>query len=294
MKKVTTSCLIAITAVLLNACSAETSNRDVKLSQSKAPDSKVAAKPKAVPKRRSLGCGGPVPVSFRRAPYKLDEFYQQFCDADGIPILASSQVDPEALRIARRRVNIMTQKLSPAVKQAMIDSYTRIAIVGKNERMTDIPEHSDMYEAFPGTDWNKRARGYGPTKARPAASVGEENLLCLKGNRLPESDTFVHEFAHAIHYMGLNNAEPKFQVELNKAYQDAVKKRGLWKGTYASTNYVEYWAMAVQIWFNLNYTERSLHKNHINTKAQLRSYDPVLYKLVSKYMPAKSILICPK
>ena len=259
----------------------------------KFPKQKMNIEPSEASRKRSQKGCGPVPASLRSPPYNLDEFYQQYCDADGIPILASSEVDPEALRIAKRRINVMTQKLSPKVKQAMIDTHTRIAIVGKDELMTNIPEHSDLNEAFPEKDWNKHAIGLGPTKDRPAASVREKNLLCLKGNRLPESDVFVHEFAHAIHYMGLNNAEPNFQIKLKHAYKEAVIKRGLWKDTYASTNYVEYWAEAVQIWFNLNYAERGVHENYINTKAQLKYYDPVLYDLVAQYMPAKSILICP-
>ena len=239
-----------------------------------------------------LNCG-PVPASLRSPPYSLDPFYQQYCDADGIPVLASSDVNPEALKIGAMRMSVMTQRLAPAVKWAMIDSQTRIAILGKNEVVTDIPEKSDLYEVNPHRDWDKRVRGLGPTKTRPVAVTGEENVLCLKGNRLPGSDTFVHEFAHAVHYMGLREADPGFEPQLKSAYEDAVKKRGLWKGTYASKNYIEYWAVAVQIWFDVNYSKRGYHENYINTKEQLVYYDPILYNLVAKYMPATSIKICP-
>ena len=252
----------------------------------------IQTKSKTLAPRRSLGCG-PVPASLRRAPYNLDEFYQQYCDANGIPILASTQVNPDALRIAKTRIGILTQKLPPKVMQAIIDSHTRIAIMGKNERVTDFPEKSDLLQAYSGRDWNKY-RGLGPTMKRPVALTGEENILCLNGNQLPGSDTFIHEFGHTIHRMGLNNAEPKFQKELDRAFRQAVLKQKLWENSYASTNSAEYWAEGVRIWFNAHYTQNSRHKNFINTKARLRSYDPVLYGLVARYMPDKVILICPK
>jgi len=285
--------IIAITFGLLAFYRASPPQADVNIPAPKAPITVVKLKQsEPTRKRNPKGCG-PVPAALRSPPYNLDEFYQQYCDADGIPILASSEVDPEALRIAKHRINIMTRNLSGKVKWAMIDAQTRIAILGKNEVMTDIPEKSDLNEAFPYKNWNEGSRGLGPTKKRPVAVTGEENVLCLKGNQLPGSDTFVHEFAHTVHRMGLRTADPNFDVELKKAYEDAVVKRGLWKGTYASTNYREYWAVAVQIWFDVNYTKRSKHKNYINTKAQLVYYDPALYNLVAKYFPATSILICP-
>ena len=91
---------------------------------------------------------------------------------------------------------------------------------------------------------------------------------------------------------GLNNLSSDFQTELNKAYRNAVKKKGLWKNTYASKNSTEYWAMAVQIWFNVNYSTTDANENYIRTKAQLKYYDPVIYDLVARYMPDKPILIC--
>ena len=71
-----------------------------------------------------------------------------------------------------------------------------------------------------------------------------------------------------------------------------MQKKGLWKNTYASKNSTEYWAMAVQIWFNVNYSTTDADENYIRTKAQLKYYDPVIYDLVARYMPDKPILIC--
>ena len=292
MKKIVFLSAILTASIVLGCCKAN--NSDTRKSQSRSTDTKLDVSNTSSDfkvQRRSLGCG-PVPTSFRGPPYNLDPFYQRYCDANGLPILSSSNVNPDALRIAMRRINVMSEKLPPEVIQAMIDANTRIAIIGKSENLTDIPEHSDMNEAFPERDWNKRTRGLGATKQRPAASIGEENVLCIKGNTHPGSDIFVHEYAHVIHYMGLNNLSSDFQTELNKAYRNAVQKKGLWKNTYASKNSSEYWAMAVQIWFNVNYSTTDADENYIRTKAQLKYYDPVIYDLVARYMPDKPILIC--
>ena len=62
-------------------------------------------------------------------------------------------------------------------------------------------------------------------------------------------------------------------------------KRGLWRNTYAATNYKEYWAEGVQSWFNVNkevLRVDGIH-NDINTRRELIKYDPELAKLISKW-----------
>ena len=58
-------------------------------------------------------------------------------------------------------------------------------------------------------------------------------------------------------------------------------KKGLWKGKYASTNRAEYWAEAVQSWFNDN-RENDHDHNHVNTRKELKEYDPDIAKLVEE------------
>ncbi|HAA60046.1 MAG TPA: hypothetical protein DCE39_03855 [Planctomycetaceae bacterium] len=50
------------------------------------------------------------------------------------------------------------------------------------------------------------------------------------------------------------------------------------KQCYAAKNRAEYWAEAVQCWFDTNRTMDHDH-NHIHTRKQLKSYDPVVAKL---------------
>src|SRR5690606_20483486 len=82
---------------------------------------------------------------------------------------------------------------------------------------------------------------------------------------------------HVIHEVGMAGVDPTFDVRLKAAY-DAALTEGLWKGCYAAINRSEYWAEAVQSWFDTN-RENDHDHNHVNTRAELREYDPRLAKL---------------
>ncbi len=83
-----------------------------------------------------------------------------------------------------------------------------------------------------------------------------------------------------MHEMGLNRVDPTFEERLLEAWEDA-KEQGLWRGTYAITNPAEYWAEAVQSWFDDNRENDALH-NRVNTRAELEEYDPALAALCSR------------
>ena len=62
---------------------------------------------------------------------------------------------------------------------------------------------------------------------------------------------------------------------------DAAIENGLWQGTYASTDKFEYWAEGIQSWFNNKGENVHLH-NHVNTRAELKDYDPGLAGLLTE------------
>jgi len=80
--------------------------------------------------------------------------------------------------------------------------------------------------------------------------------------------------------MGLNTIDKTFDRRLNETYRKAIAK-GLWKGKYASTNRAEYWAEAVQSWFDTNRPPDHDH-NHVDTREELKAYDPGIAKLVEE------------
>ncbi|WP_437521835.1 hypothetical protein WME79_29940 [Sorangium sp. So ce726] len=226
------------------------------------------------------GCG-----SVSEVPPELgfDPFYKKHVDAAGIPVISSEKVPDAALL---RACSVVVRMLGHRddVRQAMIENHTRVAVMAETEVTTDIPEHSDLYEAFPGTDWDTRARGLGATPARPASSCAEENVLCYPSDPYLGEDILVHEFSHAIAIMGIAFVEPTFNGELEDVF-DAALQAGKWENTYAATNKDEYWAEGVQSWFDAN-TEaiptNGIH-NEIDTRAELRDYDRPLHDLIARY-----------
>ena len=208
-----------------------------------------------------------------RSENKLDNFYQKYTNALGLPVIGSKNVSNNALDEAAWIVKQMLGHRKD-ILQAMKDTKVRIAVMAANEYTTDVPEHSKL---TPKLFWDRRARGLGATPSSPAVSCGEENLLGFNRDPYPNENIFIHEFAHAIHGTGLNKTDPTFDPRLRLAFQSAID-RGLWKNTYAATNHSEYWAEGVQCWFDDNAPPDALH-NDIRTREKLIAYDPTLAAL---------------
>ena len=219
----------------------------------------------------------------------LDAFYKKYVSADGIPIVSSEKVSDQALLNAKTIVLNMI-KMIPDAKAKMILNKIRVGIIGETEKPTQMPEYRDLYTAFPGTDWDNRARAYGATTARPLTTDCEENMLCKSNDRYKGEEILTHEFSHAIHELGLRFTVPAFDSELQAAYDNA-KSKGLWTNTYAISEIREYWAEGVQDWFNCNLevTPANGVHNQINTRAELQTYDVMLYNLIKKYFTSDNV-----
>lgn len=218
---------------------------------------------------------GSVPPEIRKR-FQLDEFYQKHLDVGGLPIVGSNQVSDEAIREAAWIVNKLIGH-RPDILESMATNTTRLAVMAYNEYTTDVPEHKHLESRV---FWDRRARGLGATPRAPAVSCAEENLLCHPGDPYFKENICIHEFAHAIHQMGMKDVDPGFDGRLKQAYDNAIAD-GRWKDTYASGNRMEYWAEAVQCWFDDNRENDALH-NHVNTRDELKEYDPQLAKLCAQ------------
>ena len=77
----------------------------------------------------------------------------------------------------------------------------------------------------------------------------------------------------------------QFDGQLKQLYETAMSK-GLWKGTAAVHNRVEYWAEGVVAYFDATGQEGSPPDapHPITTREALKAYDPDLYALVNETM----------
>lgn len=205
------------------------------------------------------------PASLNLAP-----FYEKYVDAGGYPIVSSGSVNDFALKEAAYLIDMMLAN-RPDIRKAMIDSGSRMIVMGCTEFTTDIPEHSHLK---PKDYWDARARGLGGSREEPVCSSAEENVLAFKGDPYSEENILIHEFAHNIHLRGMVNLDATFDERLQQAYDRALAQ-GLWKSKYASTNSAEYFAEGVQSWFNNNRQPDHDH-NHVDTRQELKEYDPGL------------------
>jgi hypothetical protein len=146
-------------------------------------------------------------------------------------------VNDYALKEAAYVVIMMLVK-RPDVRDAMIKSGSRLAIMAYNEFTTDLPESARMK---PKDFWDARARGLGGSERDPLCTCAEENVLGFPGDPYSTECILIHEFAHNVHLRGMVNLDPTFDRRLKETYEAAMAK-GLWKGKYASVNHHEYFA----------------------------------------------------
>mgnify|MGYP002388522465 FL=1 len=218
-----------------------------------------------------------------RGDFSLAPFYKKYVDANGLPILSSDAPDDESLRRACRLVVNMLSKRSDA-REKLIELRVRFVVIGRDEGTADIPEYGFRDKPQAEKDAiNARARGIGSQ----ASSCGEENLMCLAGDRYPAESICVHEFSHTIHE-ALKQLDPNFEDRLKADFNDA-SSRGILKDTYRSENYDEYWAEGVQDWYDTNAEADppdGIH-NAVNTRKELESFDPRLFALIGEVFPER-------
>lgn len=192
------------------------------------------------------------------------------------PVLGSQKVSDYAMLEAAYLVEQLLAE-RPDVLDALARNKVRLTVMAYDELTTDVPEHSDL---TPASYWNRRARGLGPTPVRPSVSCAEENLLCYDGDPYKGENIMIHEFAHAVHLMGISTVDPTFDARLEAAYKNAMTA-GRWKGTYGTTNKEEYFAEGVQSWFHCNRNGTFEH-NDVATRDDVKAYDPELARLIAE------------
>jgi len=203
---------------------------------------------------------------------KLDaDFYKKYVK-ETLPVVGSAKVSDFALLEASYLVSKVLDGRDDMVK-ALNDMNTRIVVMAYTEFTTDVPEARDTEN--PGF-WDKRARG---VCSGPMVSCAEENMLSYKGDPYRTENIFIHEFGHKTLH-GAFRVDKTFRKRFEETYDAAIRK-GLWKRTYAGSNTDEYWAEAVQTWFDTNRQNDSLH-NHVDTRKELKEYDPPLAKLLTE------------
>jgi len=212
-------------------------------------------------------------------------FYKKYVDIMGIPVLSSDKVCDCVLQKAAWIVHGTISHLirMSEVLNMMVANKHRVAIMARSEKTTDVPEHR-MLE--PKNYWDERARGLGGIPSAPCSSGAEESVMCesWQTNSYFGENILLHEFSHGIARLGFMflTWDGKNWDDYNGAVYKASKDSGLWQSTYASTNQFEFFAEAVQTWFDTNLKlpgcQHDQHHtdgvhNCINFRHELKNYD---------------------
>lgn len=230
---------------------------------------------------------------------RLDYYTQSVTTASGIVVKANPRVDPATLDLAAAQVDVQLGKADNGIAARMADFGCSLAVYAARENAYLVPEHRggydpEMYdvEGYGGSEWNGCV-----------SSISERNVLRTRGDEnaflntgYPNENILVHEFGHAVRLVGIETlADKGLSDELYAAYENSWTT-GRWPNTYAIGNIDEYFATLSAIWFDVmaekpDWTDGV--RSPINTRAELKAYDPQAYALFAKVYPADLTLPAP-
>ena len=238
----------------------------------------------------------PPPSKFDVHPY-----YTKFTWAREFTVLGREASD-EAMLKANDSIRKMFAYRHDILK-ALIADGVKLVVLGPQERLSDLPECKSLLSNR--LDHTARFLEYSPETR--LLVVGQENVLGNPAGQQASECQVIRLFAKALyHVTGTRPMDPnwekrgrevqqyelrvqrmdiRFDEELKGLYDGAMSK-GLWKGTPAAHDHVEYWAQGVLAYFDAvgmgsppNDAARP-----ITTREALKEYDPALFSLVDETM----------
>jgi hypothetical protein len=244
----------------------------------------------------------PVPDHLRNIP----AYYTKFTNAREFSVLGSNRVSDEALLGANVTIRKMFAYRHDILK-ALIADGVRLVVLGRDEKLSELPE-------FPAQDavqdnGARRFVDYSP--AHKLIVVPEENIPGDSGDPLAGRSLLIGAFARAMHQVaGLRPVDPDFpkrrdkqqyelrvtrlDIEFDRKLEvlfDKAMKSGLWKGTAAAGNRVEYLVAGMETYFDAagrglspESADPSIKSPPIATREALQAYDPDLFSLVEATM----------
>lgn len=109
-------------------------------------------------------------------------YYHQRETVCGMPLMAFDCVTDEAVTATKITIEHMMKDVRPSIINRMVDLGAQVAIIGKNQVTTDIPDHWHLkgQKCEDGREYDKGTRGLGGNISHPTMSVGmwKLELLC--------------------------------------------------------------------------------------------------------------------
>jgi hypothetical protein len=238
------------------------------------------------------------------AKFHIDPYYTKFTWAREFTVLGREANDAALLK-ANHTIRKMFAYRHDILK-ALIADGVKLVVLGPHEKLSDLPECNSPAAQSP--DHTARFLDYSPqTKL---LVVGQENVLAdprdpyatpcqvirvlakalyhVTATR-PVDPNWENRGRHAQQYeLRVQRMDIRFDEKLKQLYDGAIRK-GLWKGTAAVHDRVEYWAEGVLAYFDAAGVGAPPHDadHPITTREALQQYDPDLFALVDETMAYK-------
>ncbi len=222
---------------------------------------------------------------------KLDYYTQSVTTDAGIEVKAGERVAADTLTKAAAQVEAQLSRTATGIAGTMAANGCSLAVYGSRENAYLVPEHRGGYnptmydvEGYGGNMWNNCV-----------SSISERNVLRTRGDAntflntaYPNENILVHEFGHAVLSVGIEEqADQTLSDAFFAAYENAYTT-GRWPNTYAMSNRDEFFATLSAIWFD-NMAEKPDWndgvRSPINTRAELKEYDPVSFAFFASIYP---------
>jgi len=235
------------------------------------------------------------------ARFHIDPYYTKFTWAREFTVVGR-QASDEALLKANDTIRKMFAYRHDILK-ALIADGVKLVVLGPHETMADLPE----FKGAQPKEVDLTARFHDYTPQTKLLVVSQENVLGNPSEPLNGQNQVIRAFAKALYYVtGLRPVDTnwnnrgsavqqyelrvkrmdiQFDERLRQLYE-AAQTNGLWKGTAACHDSVQYWAEGVAAYFDAVGQEAApIQAPHpINTREALEDYDPGLYALVNETM----------
>jgi hypothetical protein len=245
---------------------------------------------------RTLPSVGPPPSRLG-----IDPYYTRFTWAREFTVLGRGASDASLLK-ANDTIRKMFAYRHDILK-ALIADGVRLVVLGPGEKISDLPEYRDSQEL----SLDPLARFLDDSPGTKTLVVAEENVLGDPRAPRVGSNQVIRLLARTLHRVaGTRPIDPgwenrgrsvqqyelrvkrldvQFDETLAQLYEAAMNA-GKWKGTTAAQNRVEYWATGVLAYFDAMGQDATppdgVHP--IQTREELKDYDPGLYALVNTTM----------
>ncbi len=233
------------------------------------------------------------------ARFGIDPYYTKFTWAREF-VVVGRDADDDALLKANDIIRKMFAYRHDILK-ALIADGLKLVVLGPNEGLADLPEFKKT-EA----DVDHTARFLDYTPGVKILVVGQENLSGSPDHAGATECQVIRVLARALyHVTGRRPIDPdwdgrrdmqqyelrvqrmdvRFDEKLRKAYAAALDA-GLWRGTAAAHDPVEYWSAGVLAYFDATGQGVPPHDaaRPITTREALRAYDAALFALVDETM----------